>query len=146
MANETNKEAEIAGNYGTAQWFVKDNRFIFSDNIYRLFGLNPKDKPEFSDLFKQVHPDDKAMVDAKLDEMAEKQIFYPYIIRIIRADNQEIKYLSINNKHIKDDNNEEYVLIISLDVTEIFKAQNTILERNKELEKSITKCCSPIMH
>jgi hypothetical protein len=31
LANETNKEAEIAGNYGTAQWFVKDNRFIFSD-------------------------------------------------------------------------------------------------------------------
>ena len=27
------------------------------------------------------------------------------------------------------------MLIISLDVTEIFKAQNTILERNKELEK-----------
>lgn len=39
LANETNKEAEIAGNYGTAQWFVKDNRFIFSDNNYRLFGL-----------------------------------------------------------------------------------------------------------
>ena len=135
LANETNKEAEIAGNYGTAQWFVKDNRFIFSDNNYRLFGLDPKDKPEFSDLFKQVHPDDKAMVDATLEEMAEKKSFNPYIIRIIRADNQEIKYLSINNKHIKDDSNEEYVLIIFLDVTEIFKAQNTILERNKELEK-----------
>ncbi|WDT69013.1 PAS domain-containing protein [Cloacibacterium sp. TD35] len=135
LANETNKEAEIAGNYGTAQWFVKDNRFIFSDNNYRLFGLDPKDRPEFSALFNQVHPDDKALVDAKLDEMAQSKSFNPYIIRVIRADNQEVKYLSINNKHIKDDNNEEYVLIISLDVTEIFKAQNTILERNKELEK-----------
>lgn len=135
LANETNKEAEIAGNYGTAQWFVKDNRFIFSDNNYRLFGLDPKNRPEFSALFNQVHPDDKALVDAKLDEMAQSKSFNPYIIRVIRADNQEVKYLSINNKHIKDDNNEEYVLIISLDVTEIFKAQNTILERNKELEK-----------
>ena len=62
------------------------------------------------------------MVDAKLDEMAENKSFYPYIIRIIRADNQEIKYLSINNKRIRDDNNEEYVLIISLDVTKIFKS------------------------
>ncbi len=78
MANEINKEAEIAGNYGTAQWFVKDNRFIFSDNNYRLFGLDPKDKPEFSDLFNQVHPDDKAMVDATLEEMAEKKSFNPY--------------------------------------------------------------------
>jgi hypothetical protein len=47
LANETNKEAEIAGNYGTAQWFVKDNRFIFSDNNYRLFGLDPKESQSF---------------------------------------------------------------------------------------------------
>ena len=76
------------------------------------------------------------MVDATLEKWQKKKSFNPYIIRIIRADNQEIKYLSINNKHIKDDNNEEYVLIISLDVTEIFKAQNTILERNKRTRKN----------
>ena len=53
----------------------KDNRFIFSDNNYRLIWSKSKDKPEFSDLFKQVHPDDKAIGRCYIRRNGKKKIF-----------------------------------------------------------------------
>lgn len=136
LANETNKEAEIAGNFGTAQWFINENKFYFSDNNYRLFGLDSASKPSIEELLKHIHPDDIKIAESRLSDMMSKNSFEPYILRIIRADNKEVRCLSINSKYIKDDKFEEYVLIISLDITEIIKAQETIFERNQELQKA----------
>lgn len=136
LANEINREAEKTGKFGTTQWFVKENQFIFSDNNYRLLGLNPSAKANFEELFGHIHPEDVSLAESKLQQMINECYFDPYVLRVIRNDNEEIRYISLSSKHIKDYENEDYVLIISVDVTEIINAQNTILERNKELEES----------
>lgn len=136
LANETKTEAEVVGKFGTTQWFVNENRFEFSENIYRLFGLDPAEEAGLQKMFECIHPDDVSLAEAKLQELNSKYAFEPYVLKIIRADNNELRYLSVNNKHIRDFENEEYVLIISVDVTEIVNAQKTIIERNKELEES----------
>lgn len=136
LANEINREAEKTGKFGTTQWFVKENRFIFSDNNYRLLGLNPSAKANFEELFGHIHQEDVSLAESKLQQMISECYFDPYILRVIRNDNEEIRFISLSSKHIKDYENEDYVLIISVDVTEIINAQNTIIERNKELEES----------
>lgn len=136
LANETNKEAEITGNFGTAQWFIKENRFVFSENTYRLWGLDPSQNVTVEDLIKQVHPEDAVILEQKLKYVNRN---YPFIMRVSRNNGKETRFISISSKHIKDEHDEEYFLIIFVDVTEVVQAQKTIIERNKELEEAYDK-------
>lgn len=136
LANETNREAEVTGNFGTAQWFVKENRFVFSDNTYRIWGIAPTEHTSEKDLFRLIHPEDAGIVEARFKQPKSE---YPFIIRINRDNGRETRFISVSSKHIRDFKNEEYLLIIFVDVTEVVNAQKTILERNKELEIAYDK-------
>lgn len=134
LANETNRETERTGKFGTAQWFVNENRFHFSENAYHMVGFDPAQNAGFDEFFSCIHSEDVPLAEARLEQMFKEHYFDPQIIRIIKPNNHEIRYISISGKHICDYQNEEYVLIISVDVTEIINAQKTIIERNNELE------------
>ena len=137
IANETSKEAEKIGNYGFWKWNVDKNEFEFSDNIFRMFGI---DKERFNPLvdsfIPSVHPEDKEFVMQYLEKFRNKEKnVAPYQHRIIKADNSEVKYIRISNKPIESQD-DFYYLMITQDITEEINNSAEILQKNRELEAS----------
>ena len=137
IANETSKEAEKIGNYGFWKWNVDKNEFEFSDNIFRMFGI---DKERFNPLvdsfIPSVHPEDKEFVMQYLEKFRNKEKnVAPYQHRIIKADNSEVKYIRISSKPIESQD-DFYYLMITKDITEEINNSAEILQKNRELEAS----------
>ena len=137
IANETSKEAEKIGNYGFWKWNVDKNEFEFSDNIFRMFGI---DKERFNPLvdsfIPSVHPEDKEFVMQYLEKFRNKEKnVAPYQHRIIKADNSEVKYIRISSKPIESQD-DFYYLMITQDITEEIHSGAEILQKNRELEAS----------
>ena len=137
IANETSKEAEKIGNYGFWKWNVDKNEFEFSENIFRMFGI---DKERFNPLvdsfIPSVHPEDKEFVMQYLERFRNKEKnVAPYQHRIIKADNSEVKYIRISSKPIESQD-DFYYLMITQDITEEIHSGAEILQKNRELEAS----------
>lgn len=137
IANETSKEAEKIGNYGFWKWNVDKNEFEFSENIFRMFGI---DKERFNPLvdsfIPSVHPEDKEFVMQYLEKFRNKEKnVAPYQHRIIKADNSEVKYIRISSKPIESQD-DFYYLMITKDITEEINNSAEILQKNRELEAS----------
>ena len=137
IANETSKEAEKIGNYGFWKWDVDKNEFEYSDNIFRMFGI---DKERFNPLvdsfIPSVHPEDKEFVMQYLEKFRNKEKnVAPYQHRIIKADNSEVKYIRISSKPIESQD-DFYYLMITQDITEEINNSAEILQKNRELEAS----------
>ena len=137
IANETSKEAEKIGNYGFWKWNVDKNEFEFSDNIFRMFGIDrERFNPLVDSFIPSVHPEDKEFVMQYLEKFRNKEKnVAPYQHRIIRADNSEVKYIRISSKPIESQD-DFYYLMITQDITEEINNSAEILQKNRELEAS----------
>ena len=137
IANETSKEAEKIGNYGFWKWNVDKNEFEFSDNIFRMFGIDKESfNPLVDSFIPSVHPEDKEFVMQYLEKFRNKEKnVAPYQHRIIKADNSEVKYIRISSKPIESQD-DFYYLMITQDITEEINNSAEILQKNRELEAS----------
>jgi hypothetical protein len=55
-------EAEMMMNFGSWIWYVKEDKIIWSDGLYRIFGFDPEDRESLEidvpNYYDWVHPDD----------------------------------------------------------------------------------------
>lgn len=136
IKNESIKHAEIIGEFYISQWNQATNELTFSDNLYRLLGVEPQSfKPSIENYLKSVHPDDRHIV-AQSEETAFKEgKSDPSFYRIIRKDG-EARYIMSVGKFIEDDGNKIHIRI-GKDITEQHLSNVALEERNRELEQSI---------
>lgn len=86
------KEAQRIGQMGHWEWDVLDDSIKWSDEVYRLFGLNQKASvTTYDDFLQTVHPDDRDKVVTAM-EKALIQGFYRTSHRILWADGN-IRYI-----------------------------------------------------
>jgi PAS domain-containing protein len=63
-------EAQRVANFGSWEWRVREDQVVWSDHLYRIFGLDPaKFTASVEGYLQQVHPDDRLHVRAQIDLM-----------------------------------------------------------------------------
>ncbi len=135
VANESSRLAEEIGSFGKWEWDIENNKYTYSNNIYKLLGHEPQSfEPSLDNFLKHVHPDDIQYVKTILDKMMDTKLFYPFKYRIIRANDGQIRHFFANNRLIKDKSNKEFLLGTTTDITDEVLANKAIEERNRELE------------
>ncbi len=83
-------EAERVGDMGNWDWNVVDNELAWSDQIYRIFGLAPGEFEETYEAFLDtVHPEDREVVTAAVDEALAGQQKYSIDHRIVLPNGEE---------------------------------------------------------
>lgn len=135
--DESSRQAEILGNYGS--WVVSydTSEYIYSDNNFRLLGCEPQSfNPTMQKLLEFVHPEDKHIViEANKKALEVKEI--PTIdYRIIRTDGA-VRHFKTIAKSFKDPSGHESMIGTTQDVTEDYNKSEELRERNKELEQNI---------
>ncbi|MFA5973413.1 MAG: CHASE3 domain-containing protein [Lentimicrobiaceae bacterium] len=136
IINESIKHAEVIGEFYISQWNQATNELLFSDNLYRLLGVEPQSfPPTIGNYLKFVHPDDRNIVAKSEESVFKEEKTDPGFYRIIRKDG-EVRYMMSVGKFIHDENNKIHIRI-GKDITEQHLSNVALEERNRELEQSI---------
>jgi signal transduction histidine kinase/CHASE3 domain sensor protein len=136
IKNESIKHAEVIGEFYISQWNLGTDELTYSDNLYRLLGVEPQSfKPSIENFLKFVHPDDRQIVREAADDTILHKEIYPSFYRIVRTD-CELRYFMSTGKFITDDESKMYIGI-GKDITDHHLSNIALEERNLELEQSI---------
>lgn len=135
--DESSRQAEYLGNYGSWVLNYETQKFIYSDNKFRLLGCQPQAfDPTIEKLLEFVHPEDKEVViEANKSALITKEI--PTMnYRIVRLDG-EIRYFKTIAKTFVDLSGNKSMIGTTQDVTEDYNKSLQLKERNKDLELHI---------
>ncbi|WP_026713055.1 sensor histidine kinase [Flavobacterium daejeonense] len=133
--DESSKQAEILGKYGSWLLNLEDKTFNYSDNQFRLLGCEPESfLPTFENSLDAVHPDDREIL-IEAFQQAETNELLPLIhYRIIKKDTLEVRHFRSTAKIFVDRLGNKNMIGTTQDISEDFNKTQLIELRNKELE------------
>ncbi len=108
---------------------VASNRLIWSDEVYRIFGLEPQQgSMSYEAYLDLVHPQDRQEVDAAYrDSIRKNQDEYRIEYRIIRAESDEVRHVIETCTHQRDlDGTITRSVGIVQDITELRSAEQAL--------------------
>ena len=134
---ESSKQAEILGKYGSWIFNFKTLKFTYSDNKFRLMGFAPQSfEPTIESILEQVHQDDKHIVEKAYKKALAAMEISAINYRIIRKDGKIRQFKTIA-KPFTDLRGKQSMIGTTQDVTEDFNKSLQLKHRNAELEKHI---------
>lgn len=128
-----------AANSGTWEWNLLTNENIWSDELWKLYGLEPHSiKPSYEAWLKTIHPKDRPKTEQAVQEAASKGIELNAEWRVHNRDGTE-RWLMSRGQPLRNINNQVVRFIgIVLDITER-KTAEEILKRDKETVDKLVK-------
>lgn len=122
-------EAQSLARVGSWEWDIASNTITWSDEMYRLYGLEPTDGPiDYARYQSMLHPDDRQSSDAAVRESLETGEPFTFDHRVIRGDGKE-RIFSARGKVIRDDTGKpSRMLGTGQDVTEARRASAALRE------------------
>jgi PAS domain S-box-containing protein len=80
-------EAQRLAHMGSWHWDVTTNAITWSDEQYRIYGMNPGEiSPNLQQFLEHVHPDDRSRVKALLEQSHRERRPLDYELRIVQRD------------------------------------------------------------
>lgn len=122
------QEAELVAGMGSFEWNVGSDEIVWSDQLARIYGYEPRGHPKTLDGFMaRVHPDDRDSIQKNIQNALASGTSWSMDERIIRADTQETRVLSSRVKAIRNARDEIVRLCgICHDVTEQRRAEEAL--------------------
>lgn len=125
------KQAEELANMGNWRWDVQKNKLDWTDQLYRIYGLEPQSEEITIERFLSfIHPDDRESVSKGIDEIYTKDLV-DYTFRIMNPDGK-IKILR-SVAQVKRNEKGEIIYVIGTerDTTE----KQTLIDKLQRSEK-----------
>jgi PAS domain S-box-containing protein len=103
-SQERMKRAQEISHLGSWELDLLNNRLAWSDEVYRIFGLQPQEFGATYEAFlAAVHPDDRAAVDAAYSgSLREGRDTYEITHRIVRRPSGEVRIVREKCEHIRE--------------------------------------------
>lgn len=130
-----NKAHEIA-HLGSWSLDLISNKLVWSDEIYRIFGMEPNEFPAtYEGFLDAVHPDDREAVDlAYTNSIKEGKDSYEIEHQIVRRGTEELRHVYEKCEHIKDSSGQIIQSIGMVhDITERKLKEKTLRKLNQTL-------------
>ncbi len=145
QSEEMLHKAESLAHLGSWVFDHRTGQSTWSDETYRIFGLEPGERLMTHESFlAMVHPDDRAMVHATYSSsLTEGEASYTIEHRIFRADTGEVRYVAERCEHLRDALGEATLSIgMAHDITERKLAELELLQRHEELRAAYEQLAS----
>lgn len=134
---ELHKQAQALTHIGNWSWNIPANKIEWSDEMYRIYGLEPKSEDmHFERFLALVHPEDRERRLAEIQKTLQTHIAEDYVMRIV-WDNGTTRVLQGKGELILDEFNKPYKLTGTCqDVTEQYHINQQLELKNLELQRS----------
>jgi PAS domain S-box-containing protein len=84
-------DAQLLARVGSWEWDIPANAVWWSDELYRIYGLEPQSMaPSYEDFLERVHPADRAAVDARNQKAFADHEPFEDVKRVVRGDGVDI--------------------------------------------------------
>jgi len=128
-----NNAEKIAG-FGHWKYNLETKTYIFSDNFYRLMGIDPEvERPDFDGIGQYIHPEDKeAALRVHQDSLVDLEptsFMYRYLLP-----SGEIRYIMAVGNFTKNSKGQLVKIGVNYDITEHFINTRELEENNRELQ------------
>ena len=126
------KSQEIA-HIGSWELDLTINKLVWSDEVYRIFGLQPNESPStYEAFFDTVYPEDRDAVDLAYSTSLRKDLdSYDITHRIVRKHTGEIRDVYEKCEHVRDACGKIVKSIgIVMDITDRKRMEENLQERN----------------
>lgn len=112
-------QAQLLGNVGSWEWDITTNQIHWTDQIYRIFGLKPREfAPTYPAFLERIHPDDRQSVISAVDNAVKNKKVYDIEHRIVTPSGK-IRYVhEIGDVTFDKDNNPLRMIGTVIDVSE----------------------------
>ncbi|MFN3756382.1 MAG: CHASE3 domain-containing protein [Flavobacterium sp.] len=136
VSQESINQVEILGNYSSWTWNLEKNEFQFSDNHFRLHGLEPNSLSTNKDYFlKFVHPEDLKLTSDAYAKVIHDESLSTIDYRIFREDG-ELRHLRSVGRLFINRFDEKIIIGTTQDVTEDVIKKIILREKNIDLERN----------
>jgi PAS domain S-box-containing protein len=120
--------AQKAGHIGTFEWFIREDRMIWTPELESLYGLPPGSfEGKHENWARWVHPDDYELAESSLKKAAIQGSPYDVEFRVIWPDGSVHWLLAQGEVYYGPDNKPERIVGVNIDITE-----RKILEQRKD--------------
>lgn len=129
-------DAQEIARLGHWEWNIPANKITWSDNLYRIYGLQPRDTGISYDEYVQcIHPDDRAHVRSHIEQVMATGMFEDFYHRIITPSG-EMKIMHARGEVITDgDGRIIRMMGTGQDITHQENTEQALLIKSSELEK-----------
>lgn len=133
-------EAQMIAHIGSWKWDMLTNRTVWTDELCRIYGLEPGTvQPTYEDFLNHVHPDDQEETDLFVKQATVDHKPFCCYHRIIRADGA-VRTLLSQGRVVCDDTSRPKAMIGTCqDVTELKQVEDELKKLNEELEIRVVK-------
>ncbi len=103
-SEERLSKAQKISHLGSWEFDLSTNRLIWSDEVYRIFGFQPRESAVTHEVFLDLtHPDDRAAVNAAYsNSLREGRDTYEIEHRVVRKHTQDVRYVYQKCEHVRD--------------------------------------------
>lgn len=131
------KEAEILASFGHWELQVKTGELFWSDQVYRIHGLEVGEQVDVDAAIEAYHPDDREKVATCVQNAIEKGEDFEFELRILRADGEVRHVKSVGIVHKDDGGSIESVFGIFQDIHQLVEARDKLVSYQTNLEKLV---------
>jgi PAS domain S-box-containing protein len=112
------EQAQAIAHMGNWDWDVRANRLTWSEELCRIYGVEPSDCPAtFEGYLERVHPDDRERVQATIERALVDRQPFEFDERIVRPNGGIHLLESHGEVHTNADGQVVRVIGVSQDVT-----------------------------
>jgi PAS domain S-box-containing protein len=131
--------AQTAVHLGSWRWDLAKDVVTWSDELYRVFGVDPKTfVPSNAAANQMIHPEDRGLHSELAAVALTGQTVAPFECRIIRPNGEERIVLASGFEAEFDSSGKPTVLFGTvLDITERKQAERRIVELNRDLDRHV---------
>jgi PAS domain S-box-containing protein len=127
------QESQKIAHLGHFNWYLANGEMEWSDEFYRIHGVELNVNPDIEFTLSLVHQDDLNYVKENLDLAILQVKNYKIEYRIIRADNKEVVWVQANAQlKFDSDGNPISVLGTLIDITEKKNDEEALLQSEEE--------------
>lgn len=132
------EQAQRIAHLGSWHWDISANTLTWSDELCRIYGLDPAThKPSFEDFAARIHPDDREHVLAEVARAVKEHQRFDHEVRLVRPDG-EVRVISDQAEFELDANGNPIAMTgACLDVTETRRAATLEQDRSLILEQVV---------
>jgi PAS domain S-box-containing protein len=131
-------EAQRLAQIGSWNWDLRNNTLTWSDELYRIFGLQPqKFDVSYEAISGFIHPDDRELVRSVTTSSLETREPFNFHYRILRSDGEERIIYSRGNVVCDNQGNVIGLIGTAQDVTEHRRTEKELQENIRGKEQSL---------